>query len=932
MDRLLYPDDLVAKRTDETKLGIVERTHSDVDSHSPHPQRGEEFRIKRDRDISGRTFRKFLKDGVPPKGTVLVRWHDDQRVKLVLSQKLKLLERVLLIGDVVKKDAKDAISGVVLNTFTRCSFFPSDIPDDSWKRPSTGVPPPLLEIPASELRSSETIVEEDIIVYEDWIGSVASILSQVTLRLADNCVVEISDELIEHPDESALGTFVTGDVVEAKKGDLRARGRWIFGSYSPNTPPIGTVVATRPTGVEVDWLQRRIGSTQGAEPSSVLERHELESPSFRVYERARPGPRPPVGLSHTTTVSQSDIDVQLGMRVRFRDLSGACVKYDGSRANGKLSRIDRSTTLGYDLNVFDVTSFETDVTVQWQDLSITKERSIDLVPDQSIDDEHSAWPGEVAHTLDLQDVPNLPGVRQPSKVGVVQSVNATDRMARIKWCLDATLQYATNLDEDTGSRQLITGVVGEANGDEEELSLYDVEAPAAMNVRRGDIVLIANKRWQDTVQARPNDLDWLGEIVDTHLDGTLRIRLGAADEVQDVCLRREDVVVAIRSDDTDVDSWDDDLEDDDDDDDEDDEDDEEEQGDEEPGAVYEDEDGTLLDAEEVQGGDWESAVEDEDEDETMPDAPPQQTPPTSTSPTPPDNHNARGEKDEPSSGKSTEPPPYEILDEAPPSSHHYASEPTTNNATHMKRVQKEHRILQTPSTIPQGVFIRTWESRLDLLRVLFIGPTDTPYADAPFMVDFYLSDKFSNKPPEAYFHSWPGDSALGGIGQGRVNPNLYEDGKICLSLLGTWDGEKGESWNANGSTLLQVVVSILGLVLVREPYFNEAGYEPLQGLESSQRPSALYNERTFLRSRTFVVSALRKLEDNGTGLEGVADVVAWNYKAAEGPRLIDRVVSATEDILKKSESADAELDGMTIMSKGACIPLRRVLERLRNLQ
>ena len=45
-------------------------------------------------------------------------------------------------------------------------------------------------------------------------------------------------------------------------------------------------------------------------------------------------------------------------------------------------------------------------------------------------------------------------------------------------------------------------------------------------------------------------------------------------------------------------------------------------------------------------------------------------------------------------------------------------------------------------------------------------------------------------PPQAYFHSWPGENGL----TGRVNPNLYEDGKICLSLLGTWQGDetKGE--------------------------------------------------------------------------------------------------------------------------------------------
>lgn len=55
--------------------------------------------------------------------------------------------------------------------------------------------------------------------------------------------------------------------------------------------------------------------------------------------------------------------------MRFRDLSAAKAKY---RDNLWL---DRVATYGYDLNVFDITTFHTDVTVQWQDLSITHESS-----------------------------------------------------------------------------------------------------------------------------------------------------------------------------------------------------------------------------------------------------------------------------------------------------------------------------------------------------------------------------------------------------------------------------------------------------------------------------------------------------------------------------------------------------------------------------
>jgi ubiquitin-protein ligase len=49
-------------------------------------------------------------------------------------------------------------------------------------------------------------------------------------------------------------------------------------------------------------------------------------------------------------------------------------------------------------------------------------------------------------------------------------------------------------------------------------------------------------------------------------------------------------------------------------------------------------------------------------------------------------------------------------------------------------------------------------------------------------------------PPEVYYHS-------GGL---RINPNLYENGKVCLSLLNTWQGKGSEVWHPSSSTILQV--------------------------------------------------------------------------------------------------------------------------------
>lgn len=56
-----------------------------------------------------------------------------------------------------------------------------------------------------------------------------------------------------------------------------------------------------------------------------------------------------------------------------------------------------------------------------------------------------------------------------------------------------------------------------------------------------------------------------------------------------------------------------------------------------------------------------------------------------------------------------------------------------------------------------------------------------------------------------------------------MNPNLHPNGKVSLSLLGTFDGPAEAKWQARRSTILSVLVSIQGMVLTSEPWRNEPG-------------------------------------------------------------------------------------------------------------
>jgi hypothetical protein len=97
-------------------------------------------------------------------------------------------------------------------------------------------------------------------------------------------------------------------------------------------------------------------------------------------------------------------------------------------------------------------------------------------------------------------------------------------------------------------------------------------------------------------------------------------------------------------------------------------------------------------------------------------------------------------------------------------------------------------------------------------------------------------------------------SLLSGDGRVRFSPNLYVDGKVCLSLLGVASAsDDSQRWNKDVSSLAQVLLSIQSQILgVSEPYYNEGnGVSPhLRGTREGNAGSEAY-------SRTIRLANLR---------------------------------------------------------------------------
>ncbi|KAM7359256.1 BIR repeat containing ubiquitin-conjugating enzyme isoform 2-T2 [Cochliomyia hominivorax] len=158
----------------------------------------------------------------------------------------------------------------------------------------------------------------------------------------------------------------------------------------------------------------------------------------------------------------------------------------------------------------------------------------------------------------------------------------------------------------------------------------------------------------------------------------------------------------------------------------------------------------------------------------------------------------------------------------------------------VKRLAQEAVTLSTslPLSYSSSVFVRCDTDRLDVMKVLITGPADTPYANGCFEFDVFFPPDYPNLPMLINLETTGRHSV-------RFNPNLYNDGKVCLSVLNTWHGRPEEKWNAQTSSFLQVLVSIQSLILVPEPYFNEPGFERSRGTPSGTHSSREYNSNIY---------------------------------------------------------------------------------------
>ena len=293
---------------------------------------------------------------------------------------------------------------------------------------------------------------------------------KIKVRLSDGSIIQLDDpEDVTTVGGHPASDTIVGDVIKTKKSNLR-RGEAIFGHYNPNVHPVGRVVDITVDSVEVEWLQAKPlyngHDVVPAMPPAVLDRTDLDR-AFIYGSQEHEG----------STERPRDINVGAGDAVRLR-----CPTDMLTQRGDELRLTPRSQTLGFDTNVYSIQATFTNVQVQWQDNRITEHPAIALAPTMDFDDEDEVWPGELVTTKAAHSVD---GVRTPFRVGIVQSVSANARMAKVKF-FDGQISFTETEDKSImpGSSTCML------NDDAEDVSLYDIWVEPGLPRRLGDFLLI----------------------------------------------------------------------------------------------------------------------------------------------------------------------------------------------------------------------------------------------------------------------------------------------------------------------------------------------------------------------------------------------------------------------------------------------------------
>jgi len=153
----------------------------------------------------------------------------------------------------------------------------------------------------------------------------------------------------------------------------------------------------------------------------------------------------------------------------------------------------------------------------------------------------------------------------------------------------------------------------------------------------------------------------------------------------------------------------------------------------------------------------------------------------------------------------------------------------------IRRMYADIKQVQEAELEKDGIYCSFNEEDLFDVKAMVVGPEDTPYAFGYYLFHLKFPKNYPYSPPKVCFETRFNTD----LSMLRFNPNLYANGKVCLSILGTWHGPQWEPCQS----LYSILIAFQTL-LVKEPLTNEPGFSKIL-------PEQLHKHQTYKKMVTF---------------------------------------------------------------------------------
>ena len=131
-----------------------------------------------------------------------------------------------------------------------------------------------------------------------------------------------------------------------------------------------------------------------------------------------------------------------------------------------------------------------------------------------------------------------------------------------------------------------------------------------------------------------------------------------------------------------------------------------------------------------------------------------------------------------------------------------------------KRLLKDVANILKHPLYNEGIYYKHDETDAYKGYAMIVGPSESLYRYGYYLFNFEFPREYPYAPPKVYY--------LTNDGSTRFNPNLYRNGKVCISILNTWKGEQWTSCQSIRSVLLTLLSLFHNKPLLNEPGITES--------------------------------------------------------------------------------------------------------------